>query len=195
MYPEERLDCTIMMIAVSRDGSLLHEAHTSMQGNRELVMTAVSTIKGRQYEFINTLSCASAELRSDREVVRAAVAAAGTNYQYASDRLRGDPEIAMLAVSRCGYALAAVPITLLLSDRELVRAALRDYGIACQYCPPELQRDQDLIEKVGIFGEFFWSPSPTKRSTKTPQTIRGKIGAKFRMKIRKIRETFVLRLF
>ena len=26
---------------------------------------------------------------------------------------------------------------------------------------------------------FFWSPFPTKRSTKNPQTIRGKFGAKF----------------
>ena len=41
---------------------------------------------------------------------------------------------------------------------------------------------------------FFWSPSPTKRSTKNPRKIRGKFGAKFGAKIRKIRETFVLQL-
>ena len=52
---------------------------------------------------------------------------------------------------------------------------------------------------AGIFGEFFWSPSPTKRSTKSPWKIRwkfgAKFGAKFGTKIRKIRETFVLQLF
>ena len=45
---------------------------------------------------------------------------------------------------------------------------------------------------------FFWSPSPTKRSTKSPRKIRGKFGAKFGAKfgtkIRKIRETLVLQL-
>ena len=32
---------------------------------------------------------------------------------------------------------------------------------------------------AGIFGELFWSPSPTKRSTKSPRKIRGKFGAIF----------------
>ena len=56
------------------------------------------------------------------------------------------------------------------------------------------------IEKwQGFLVNFFWSPSPTKRSTKSPRKIRGKFGAKsgakFGTKIRKIRETFVLQLF
>ena len=52
---------------------------------------------------------------------------------------------------------------------------------------------------TGIFGEFFLVSVPTKRSTKTPQNIRGNFGAKFGAKlgakIRKIRGTFVLQLF
>ena len=56
------------------------------------------------------------------------------------------------------------------------------------------------IEKWrGFLVNFFWSPFPTKRSTKTPQKIRGKSGAKFGTKfgtkIRKIRATFVLQIF
>ena len=36
------------------------------------------------------------------------------------------------------------------------------------------------IEKWrGFLVNFFWSPSPTKRSAKNPQKIRGKFGAKF----------------
>ena len=36
------------------------------------------------------------------------------------------------------------------------------------------------IEKWrGFLVNFFWSPSPPKRSTKSPRTIRGKFGAKF----------------
>ena len=36
------------------------------------------------------------------------------------------------------------------------------------------------IEKWrGFLVNFFWSPSPTKRSTKSPRKIRGKFGAKF----------------
>ena len=56
------------------------------------------------------------------------------------------------------------------------------------------------IEKWrGFLVNFFWSPFPTKRSTKTPQKIRGNFGEKFGAKsgtqIRKIRGAFVLRLF
>ena len=56
------------------------------------------------------------------------------------------------------------------------------------------------IEKWrGFLVNFFWSPSPTKRSTKSPRKIRGKFGAnfgaKFGTKIRKIQETLVLQLF
>ena len=50
----------------------------------------------------------------------------------------------------------------------------------------------------GFLVIFFWSPSPTKRTTKTPQKNRGKFGAKFGAKlgtkIRKIRGTFFLQL-
>ena len=56
------------------------------------------------------------------------------------------------------------------------------------------------IEKWrGFLVNFFWSPFPTKRSTKNPRKIRGKFGAKFGAKsgtkIWKIRGTFVLQLF
>ena len=54
-------------------------------------------------------------------------------------------------------------------------------------------------KRAGIFGEFFWSPFPGKRSTKNPGKIRRKFGEKFGAKsgtkIRKTRGTFVLQLF
>ena len=56
------------------------------------------------------------------------------------------------------------------------------------------------IEKWrGFLVNFFWSPFPTKRSTKNPRKIRGKFRAKFGAKSGtkncKIRGTFVLQLF
>ena len=56
------------------------------------------------------------------------------------------------------------------------------------------------IEKWrGFLVNFFWSPFPTKRSTKNPRKIRGKFGAKFGAKFGtkflKIRGTFGLQLF
>ena len=56
-----------------------------------------------------------------------------------------------------------------------------------------------IEKRRGVLVNFFWSAVSTKRSTKNPRKIRGKFraksGAKFGTKIRKIRETFVLRLF
>ena len=60
-------------------------------------------------------------------------------------------------------------------------------------------REFCIENRRGFLVNFFWSPFPTKRSTKTPRKIRGKFGAefgaKFRTKIRKIRGTFGLQLF
>ena len=51
------------------------------------------------------------------------------------------------------------------------------------------------IEKWrGFLVNFFWSPSPTKRSATNSGKIREKFGAKFGTKYRKIRGTFVLQL-
>ena len=88
--------------------------------------------------------------------------------------------------------------------QELVKTNSREYHVTV----PALEKHFVNIfrvclgilhwKKAGIFGEFFWSPFPTKRSTKTPRKIRGKFGAKFGAKfgtkIRKIRGTFVLQL-
>ena len=52
-----------------------------------------------------------------------------------------------------------------------------------------------IEKRWGFLVNFFWSPFPTKRSTKTHQKIRGKFGAKFGTKILKIRDTFVLQFF
>ena len=56
-----------------------------------------------------------------------------------------------------------------------------------------------IEKRQGFLVNFFWSPFPTKQSTKTPEKIRGKFGAKFGAKfgtkIRKIRGLFVLHLF
>ena len=54
-------------------------------------------------------------------------------------------------------------------------------------------REFCIENRQGFLVNFFWSPFPTKRSTKTPRKIRGKFGAefgaKFGTKIRKIRGT------
>ena len=79
----------------------------------------------------------------------------------------------------------------------------------CFFTLPALQKNfvniffvfdwEFCIEKWwGFLVNFFWSPSPTKESTKSLRKIRGKfgakLGAKFGTKIRKIREPFVLQL-
>ena len=70
----------------------------------------------------------------------------------------------------CGQGLAAAQIFILrcmLSQKNFVNMF---FLFAWEFC---------IEKRRGFLVSFFWSPFPTKRSTKSPRKIRGKFGAKF----------------
>jgi hypothetical protein len=73
------------------------------------------------------LSTASPEQRDNREFVLSAVRACGVSIKYASDRLRGDTEVAL---------------------QKVVLAAIGRWAIALQFASPELRDDRDIVLKA-----------------------------------------------
>ena len=131
--------------------------------------------------------------------------------------LRGPATILFISCDACGDSIAKIFCLSCLFSWRIAQIIAR-YVATCVWhrcvwvklsyfaCSPEKNCEyffvfawEFCIEKWrGFLVNFFWSPFPTKRSTKSPRKIRGKVGAKFEAKlgtkIRKIREIFVLQL-
>ena len=90
------------------------------------------------------LQWASAELRSDREVVMAAVKNYGEALKYASAELRADREVATVAVAQDYRALMLVSDELQ-GDRELILLAVAKNDRALEYASEELQADPFFV--------------------------------------------------
>mmetsp|Transcript_67279 Transcript_67279/g.125672 ORF Transcript_67279/g.125672 Transcript_67279/m.125672 type:complete len:194 (+) Transcript_67279:50-631(+) len=90
------------------------------------------------------LEKAPAELKSDRDVVLAAVAQKGMALQCAAEELKSDREIALKAVAQNGQALQHVAEGLK-SDREVITAAVQqDAHYALMYAAESLLLDENF---------------------------------------------------
>ena len=113
------------------------------RGNKEVVLAAVSQ-NGNAFQFASeelradkdvvlasiaanplsgVLEFASNELRADKEVVLAAINQHGNNFRHASPELQADKEVVLAAVSYFGYALQDVS-SAFQNDKEVVLAAV-----------------------------------------------------------------------
>lgn len=105
--------------------------------NKELMLRAVRR-NG------SALSHAPETLRSDIEVVRAAVERDPHALQFASPEVRADRSVVLPVVSRTGSALKFAAASLR-SDREVVRAAVQQDGEALKYAAQELRADPSIV--------------------------------------------------
>ena len=92
----------------------------------------------------NLLKAASEKLRADREVVLIAVAQYGSAFEFASAELRSDREFVLIAVAQCGTALEFASDELR-SDREVVLIAVAQYGESLQFASDELRSDREVV--------------------------------------------------
>ena len=104
-----------------------------------------------------------------------------------NQRSRGRSRGSTRGVEVCFRLLCALDFTLPALQKNFVNIF---FVFAWEFC---------IAKWRGFLVKFFWSLSPTKRSTRSPRKIRRKFGAKFGANfgtiIRTIRETFVLQLF
>ena len=105
-------------------------------------------------------------LRTDKEIVLAAVQQDGHALQSASPTLKNDKEIVMAAVQQNGEALQYASPTLK-NDKEMVLAAVKQDGVAFQYASPELQNDKKFVlAAVQQGGDALQSASPELKNDK-----------------------------
>eukprot|EP00971_Amphidinium_carterae_P295605 5870677-Amphidinium_carterae.1 len=83
-------------------------------------------------------------LRSDREIVLAAVTECGEALQFAAKDLRGDRCIALAAIAQHGTALQYASEELR-ADREVVLAAVSHHGEALEYAAESLRADREVV--------------------------------------------------
>ena len=90
------------------------------------------------------LSYASEELKDDEELVLLAISKSAGAFEYASPRLRADRDFIMLAVAKNGCILHNILETEI--DIEMITLAVKTYGRALQWATVEQQDDYDLVK-------------------------------------------------
>jgi len=94
--------------------------------------------------WTSALQYASDAVRADRDIVLAALATHGDALQYASDALRADRDIVLAAVAKDGDALQYASDALR-ADREIVLAVVAEGGDALKYASDALRADREII--------------------------------------------------
>mmetsp|Transcript_60640 Transcript_60640/g.121426 ORF Transcript_60640/g.121426 Transcript_60640/m.121426 type:complete len:438 (+) Transcript_60640:104-1417(+) len=99
----------------------------------------------------DALKHASPELRGDREIARLAVDSAASAFCHVSEQLRADRDFVMQALQRreqlpVTFALLQHTSPALRADREIVSAAVRRFPPDLEYASDELKGDRAVVE-------------------------------------------------
>lgn len=100
-----------------------------------------------------------------REVVEFVIPRNRNSFLAASEELRGDKDLALLAVAENALLLKSVSVELK-SDRDVVLAAVSEYGLALEFANMEFRNDKEVVLRalggcpdslVGKdLGRFLW---------------------------------------
>ena len=144
---------------IERDASVFSRLDPELQADREIALAAIRrqgrpalldgehgvTIVDSGWTTIPVV--APTELEADREVAAATAFSQAFGpglLQYLTPELQADREIVREAVKQDGLALQfAAPE--LQADREIVREAVKQDGLALQYAAPELKADPEIV--------------------------------------------------
>jgi hypothetical protein len=90
------------------------------------------------------LQYASEDLKSNKDIVLIAVQSNGLALSFASENLQNDKQVVLPAVQRYGLALEYASDDLK-SDKEVVLAAVQGYGQALEFASFDLKNDKDVV--------------------------------------------------
>jgi hypothetical protein len=144
-YASERLqrDRNFFMHVIKEiDGTAFCMASPEFKDDREMALAAMANSR-----WI-TISDMSDRLRDDYELVMRSVKIYGHKYTYASDRLKQDRTITMLAVARSPLVFLKLPKHVQKHDKKVVVAASRHFSFAYSWASSEVQDDRSVALKV-----------------------------------------------
>mmetsp|Transcript_5144 Transcript_5144/g.14509 ORF Transcript_5144/g.14509 Transcript_5144/m.14509 type:complete len:341 (-) Transcript_5144:75-1097(-) len=134
-----RCDRRFVLSQVALCGYWLNHVDDELLSDKKFVMRAVE-INGYALE-------GAGSFRSDRDVVKAALAQTGRALEHASPELRGDRDIVRFAVKQDGHALGYAALEFK-SDKELVLIAVRQDGCALQFVDESLRADEEVVYRA-----------------------------------------------
>ncbi len=141
--PLAQKDPQIVELALKVTGWTLHCASDAVRADKRLVLVAVGS-----WGSASALQYASPRLKDDPDVVFAAVQSSGKALQFASNRLRNDPRIVLAAVHEDGTVLEHASKRLR-SDPSVVRAAVASDGKALEFASTAIKNNKDIV-KVAV---------------------------------------------
>ena len=115
--------------------------------NKQFIMYLVNPKLNHENNESSELKNASERLRDNKEIVIMAVKNCGDALNYASERLRNDKEIVMIAVKNCGAALNYASERLR-DDEEIVLAAIQSEKPIYYYDKIEMDIDKSVLKYV-----------------------------------------------
>ena len=176
-FASDRLRCDrdVVMAAVDQSGWALEYASDELRNDEEVVLTAIQggddTCNG--YSF--AMEYASEELKSNKEfMIKAIELTEGEAFAKASDTLKNDKEIVLIAVKNCSPPHQCDPTIVLAyasdqmkADKDVVLAAVRRNGWSLNYASEELKADRDVVLVATINNPWSLTyASPTLRADK-----------------------------
>ena len=142
-----RYNADIVLAAVANCGTaILSSAADEFANSKRFVMEAIAVSK-RINPPAFSLDCIAATLRSDREVILAALANNWSGFRYASETLRNDREVVLTALSNplCYPRLCDIPSETLRNDKEIVLPIVMQDGRQLQYASERLKDDREVV--------------------------------------------------
>ena len=115
------------------------------KADRDIISAAVQDPSGGMGM---NLKLASNQLRADFDIVMLALQSTGSALEFASEDLRSNREIVLAAVQNSGRALLFCTNSSLLADREVVLSAVSDWGYALEVASDDLKNDRYIVRRA-----------------------------------------------
>jgi hypothetical protein len=138
---ELRADRDLVLTSFLKDKWGIPHLAASMWEDKEVVMAAMIAAPDHTYYMLSRLSD---ELKSDYDVVLAAVRGEGVAIVHASAHLRAMRQIVLAAVTQYGRVLEMVSDVFRM-DRDVVMAAVQQDGDVLRMASEELRADPDVV--------------------------------------------------
>ena len=134
-----------------------------LKNDKKFMIQAAGSLIGLQY--------ASDAIKSDKDVVLAAVQRNGRSLRYASDDLKNDKDVVLAAISQYGGALSYVGDELLKNDKEVVLIATRKDPSTLREVSDEFRNDKEIVLNIlknnsDAFGDWLQYVGPNLRGDK-----------------------------